>query len=635
MMHWTQKWISHAAAIGTVSNRGIPDDLRARCVNLSDAVDSGFFDPENARPIAAPERPVVLLPARIGDGKGHRDMLEAARILKEKKIDFVLCFAGAVDSEPLYQGLRRSVEDMALEGRVLFLGERSAEDVRDWYAKSSVVVLPSYSEGLPRIVIEAQAMKKPVVSYDCGGVRDALLPDETGFIVRTGDVHALAEKISFLLQNESDRLRIGEIGREFVSHKFSLSALIQRHEAFYLDVLSGDRSKRQGSRTINRQVRGRELVSSISKLSGRDARFEEPLVSILVPAFNAEESIAETLRSAIGQTWQRKEIIVVDDGSTDQTVAIARQFESSSVRVVTGKNQGAASARNRAYSLSKGDYIQWLDADDLLAPDKIAKQIMMREQCRSKRTLLSSAWGLFMYRPYRAEFVPTALWCDLTPVEWLLRKMGQNLYMQTASWLVSRELTESAGKWDTRLLGDDDGEYFCRVLLASDGTKFTPDAKAYYRGPGLAFRSLSYIGHSSRKLEAHWLSMQLHIRYLRSMEDSDRVRAACLRYLQTSLIYFYPEKPEIVGQAEQIAKELGGELGLPRLSWKYSWMKLLFGWNLAKNGQQVLLKSRWSMEKIWDRTLFRIENRMLPDDSYSERLRCPASEPREGTERIQ
>ena len=85
MMHRPQKWIPHAAGIGTVSCQGIPDDLRARCVNLSDAVDSEFFTPENARPIASPEHPVVLLPARIGDGKGHRDMLEAARILKGKK----------------------------------------------------------------------------------------------------------------------------------------------------------------------------------------------------------------------------------------------------------------------------------------------------------------------------------------------------------------------------------------------------------------------------------------------------------------------------------------------------------------------------------------------------------------------
>src|SRR5258705_7741413 len=99
------------------------------------------------------------------------------------------------------------------------------------------------------------------------------------------------------------------------------------------------------------------------------------LVSILIPAYNAEAWLAGTLRSAIAQTWERKEIIVIDDGSIDQTLAIARRFESDGVLVLTQKNQGAAAARNKAFSLSQGDYIQWLDADDLLASDKIARQM--------------------------------------------------------------------------------------------------------------------------------------------------------------------------------------------------------------------------------------------------------------------
>jgi O-antigen/teichoic acid export membrane protein/glycosyltransferase involved in cell wall biosynthesis len=334
----------------------------------------------------------------------------------------------------------------------------------------------------------------------------------------------------------------------------------------------------------------------------------EYLVSILVPAFNAEESIADTLRSALAQTWERKEIIVVDDGSSDRTVAIAEQFQAEGVRVVQQKNQGASAARNLAFSLSRGDYIQWLDADDILAPDKIAQQLETVRDRGDERLLLSSAWGRFIYRYYRAEFVPTALWCDLNPLEWLLRKMGQNLYMQTASWLVSRELTQAAGPWDTRLLSDDDGEYFCRVLLASDGVRFVPDAKVYYRGPGLAFRSLSYIGQSDRKLDAHWLSMRLHIDYLRSLEDSHRAREASIRYLQTSLLFFYPEKVDIVKEAAHLARDLGGQLGTPSLSWKYSWIKAIFGWHVGKIGQEILLRSRWSIEKIWDLAMFNLEN---------------------------
>ena len=96
----------------------------------------------------------------------------------------------------------------------------------------------------------------------------------------------------------------------------------------------------------------------------------ESLVSILIPAFNAQEWIPGDTPVSHCTNMAEKEIIVVDDGSTDQTAAIARQFESDSVRVVTQKNQGAASARNLAFSLCKGDYVQWLDADDLLAPDR-------------------------------------------------------------------------------------------------------------------------------------------------------------------------------------------------------------------------------------------------------------------------
>jgi glycosyltransferase involved in cell wall biosynthesis len=604
----TRKEIAHAAAVGVVSDQSIPEDLRERCVNLSDAVDTEFFNPEKAQPAGRPERPVILLPARIQEGKGHRDLIEAARILLAKSADFVLCFVGAVDSEPLHRELREFVRTTGMEQRTLFLGERSAEEIRDWYAKSSLVVLPSYSEGLPRIVLEAQAMEKPVVAYDSGGTGKAVLANETACLIKAGDINALAAQIDHLLHDEAARVRIGQRGREFVSRKFSVTALIQRHEVFYLNALSGARERSKSSTPSLEYVRHRNTSYAPTQPCS-DAASGECLVSILIPAYNAEEWIADTIRSAMAQIWQRKEIIVVDDGSTDQTLAIAREFESDNVRVFEQKNQGAAAARNKAFSLCHGDYIQWLDADDLLAPDKIARQMNELDGSRNKRGLLSSSWGLFMYRHYRAEFIPTALWCDLSPIEWLLAKMGQNLYMQSASWLVSRELTEAAGPWDTRLLSDDDGEYFCRVLMASDGVRFVPEAKVYYRGPGLAFRSLSYIGRSTRKLDAHWLSMQLHIGYLRSLEDSERVRAACLRYLQTSLIYFYPEKRDIVKQAELMAIDLGGELGLPSLSWKYSWMKTILGWRRAKHGQQLLLSFRWWLERVSDKALFRIEGR--------------------------
>src|SRR6266516_4017115 len=141
-----------------------------------------------------------------------------------------------------------------------------------------------------------------------------------------------------------------------------------------------------------------------------------PLVSILIPAYNAERWIGDTIRSALAQTWPRKEVIIVDDGSRDRTLAAAQQFASRNVLVVTQENRGASAARNSAFELCQGDYIQWLDADDLLAPDKISKQMEAANECQSKRVLFSSAWGAFMYRVSKAQFSPTSLWCNLSPV---------------------------------------------------------------------------------------------------------------------------------------------------------------------------------------------------------------------------
>jgi glycosyltransferase involved in cell wall biosynthesis len=332
-----------------------------------------------------------------------------------------------------------------------------------------------------------------------------------------------------------------------------------------------------------------------------------PLVSILIPAYNAERWITDTIQSALGQTWPRKEIIVVDDGSRDQTLRVARQFASKNVSVVTQENQGASAARNRAFELCQGDYIQWLDADDLLSPDKVAKQMAVAEECHDTRWLLSSGWGYFMYRPSRAQFLPTPLWCDLSPVEWLLRKMGQNLHMQTGTWLVSQELTQAAGPWDTRLSLDDDGEYFCRVVLASDAIQFVPDGKVFYRQSD--FDRLSGIDRSDKKLESQFLSMKLHVGYLRSLEESERVRAACLAYLQTWFGWFFEERPDLAQELGRLAATLGGRLQAPKLPWKYLWIQKLFGWSAAKEVRQRWNRCKSSVMRCWDKALLHLEDR--------------------------
>jgi glycosyltransferase involved in cell wall biosynthesis len=332
-----------------------------------------------------------------------------------------------------------------------------------------------------------------------------------------------------------------------------------------------------------------------------------PLVSILIPAFNAEAWIADTIRSALAQTWPNKEVIVVDDGSQDRTLAVAKGFASRLLCVVTKANEGAAAARNTAFTLCQGSYIQWLDSDDLLSPDKVERQLGALGDEDDQRTLLSSPWGYFAHRPGRASFVPTSLWHDLTPVEWLVRKMGENLHMQTATWLTSRELTEAAGPWDTRLLVDDDGEYFCRVLLASRGVRFVPEGKVYYRRVPSANR-LSHIGTSNSKMDSLLLSMRLHIQYLCSLEKSPRVNEACLNYLRCWSNCFHPRRHDIGWELQALASEVGGQIEFPSLRRKYAWLRPVLGRDVAWRAQLALPEYKARVLFVLDKLLHAMQS---------------------------
>jgi len=325
-----------------------------------------------------------------------------------------------------------------------------------------------------------------------------------------------------------------------------------------------------------------------------------PLVSILIPAYNCERWLADSVASALAQTYAHTEVIIVDDGSKDNTLAVARRFEGPAVRVATQPNAGAAAARNKAFSLAQGDYIQWLDADDLLGRDKVRLQ-MEAAGVHGPRALYSCGWGFFRHRPWKAQFIATPLWESQAPIEWLTRKWEHNAHMQTATWLTSRQLAEEAGPWDTQLLNDDDGEYFFRVINRCDKIEFVEGAKVYYRI--VQGSRLSFIGKDNRKKDAQCLGMERQVAALRRIEDSERVRRAALNYLNTWLHNFYPERPDLVNRLELVAQSLGGTLQIPRLAWKYRWIQKFCGWHAAKSVKFSYNQLKGRALDRWDRTL--------------------------------
>jgi glycosyltransferase involved in cell wall biosynthesis len=305
------------------------------------------------------------------------------------------------------------------------------------------------------------------------------------------------------------------------------------------------------------------------------------LVSILIPCHNAAPWLAETLASALAQTHPHTEIIVVNDGSTDTSLAVAQSFAARGVTVLDQSNQGAAAARNTALRAARGDWLQFLDADDLLAPDKISAQLALAEKT-GPDFALCARWSRFTRSPADADHTPQPLCADADPVSWIMAKMERNAMMHPAAWLVSRSLTYRAGPWDESLSLDDDGEYFNRVVLASRGVRHCAEAVSFYRS-NLA-GSLS-AAKSEKAWASAWQSLRNSAARLRAAEDSPRVRHACATAMQRYIYESYPRSAACRAEAAREVAAFGGSDLAPEGGPKFQLARRLLGWRLAKRLQ--------------------------------------------------
>lgn len=309
----------------------------------------------------------------------------------------------------------------------------------------------------------------------------------------------------------------------------------------------------------------------------------QPLVSILIPCRDAEPWLEATLRSALGQSCKECEVIVVDDGSTDRSAEIARRYAVDGVQLVQQAGSGAAAARNTALRLARGAFLQYLDADDLLDAQKIAVQLERLARAPA-RSVAAGAWVRFTGEPNDDPIPDDPLWRDSAPLDWLVRCWDAGGMMHPAAWLTPREVAERAGPWNEALSLDDDGEYFCRVLLASAGMVFCREARSFYRTH--AGGSLSH----AKTLRA-WQSSHEMRRLVESealaAEDSPRVRHACaMNHLQFAFAAWpYREARELARESLKRARRLDPQAQIPKAGPRFSALARIVGWRLARRIQ--------------------------------------------------
>jgi glycosyltransferase involved in cell wall biosynthesis len=263
------------------------------------------------------------------------------------------------------------------------------------------------------------------------------------------------------------------------------------------------------------------------------------------------------------------------------SVAVVERIGSARVRLVRQRNAGASAARNRAFAMSRGEFIQFLDADDIIDSDKIERQMVRLVDY--PRCVASGEWGRFCDSVENTHFDPEHVWRDLDPLDWLTLSRADGFGMMfPALWLIPRLVANAAGPWDDSLSLGDDGEYFTRVVLSAERVLFCPGARSRYRS-GLP-NSLS-----GRKSTQAWASqfrvIELCETNVRAREDSERVRRGFALSWQHLAHAAYPYDPVLAEQALARARMLHPIEIKPDGGRVFQCFSRLIGWRAARRLQ--------------------------------------------------
>lgn len=196
------------------------------------------------------------------------------------------------------------------------------------------------------------------------------------------------------------------------------------------------------------------------------ARPREPLVSVIIPAYNCADFISNALDSVLDQDYPALEVLVVDDGSTDGTCDIVARH-GSAVTLIRQANAGAAVARNEGMRRARGEYVAFLDADDLWLPGKLRLQVEYLER-QANVGLCCTRWNLLHpdaagHYHFEHASAPESVPVDPKCAGWVYCELLLDCEVWTSTVVMRRELTERIGGFDVKLRRGQDYDYWLRA----------------------------------------------------------------------------------------------------------------------------------------------------------------------------
>lgn len=235
-------------------------------------------------------------------------------------------------------------------------------------------------------------------------------------------------------------------------------------------------------------------------------------ISVVIPAYNAQNTILETINSVLQQTFSDLELIVINDGSTDRTLQILETVKDARLKVYSYENGGLPTARNRGIDLAKGEFISFIDADDLWTPDKLELQLQALEQNLSAGVAYS--WTICMgnngnsFHPGVAESFQGNVYANL---------LVGNFIASGSNVLIRKQAIESVGYFDENLKSCEDWDYWLRLATQWDFVVVPKPQIIYRLSPGAMSSKLDVMEkYQTLVLERAFASAPLELQYLKN-----------------------------------------------------------------------------------------------------------------------
>jgi glycosyltransferase involved in cell wall biosynthesis len=307
------------------------------------------------------------------------------------------------------------------------------------------------------------------------------------------------------------------------------------------------------------------------------------LVSVITATYNRAQWLAETVQSVYAQTYRPIELLIVDDGSTDATPELVEGWQrkcakdnSFNLRYLPQKNQGAPLARNLGLIESHGEFIQFLDSDDLLAPSKIAAQVQHLSACENK-SVMYGQWRFFKNLQDYIEIYDVHSKGD---EENALGNWLGGWFVPPHSLLWQRKDVAQIGPWDESLAADQDGDFAMRFLLDGGKLVFCPSAWVYYRFHETPDSSIG-AGSSSKAFESRYRVTRRIEENLTAEGVLEKYRSVLsLRYARLANRYATADK-QLAKQCLEKSRKLSPDGRLPDI-FSYPLLSKLLGLTLKQ-----------------------------------------------------